>query len=179
VTPFPDDPMRFFRLCARGAALALSLPLLASCGNDAGTGPFSGDLFMRLRVDGTLYEYSLAGGLLGIFGGSGRYNNLSITGNDAGATSVTIMVWDTLAVSARTYDDFRTTVPAGSFGAIINFTDPSGADYDSGDAGTDANVTITAITSNQITGTFTGILAATGKPNVTVTEGSFRVARFN
>jgi len=170
--------MRLLPTYARGTLLAVSTVLLASCGGDS-TGPFSGDLFMRLKVDGTLYEYSLEGGLLGVFGGGGRFNNLSVTGNDAGATSVVVAVWDTVTVSPRTYDEFHSTVPAGSFGAIISFTDPSGTDYDSGDAGTDANVTITEISSNQITGTFTGILAAPGHPNVTVTEGSFRVARFN
>ena len=161
------------------AVLPLGFLALTSCGGDSATGPFGGGLFLRLKVDGTLYEYSLEGGLLGVFGGSGRYNNLNITGNDAGATSALVMVWDTVRVSARSYDEFHGTVPAGSFGTILSFTDPTGTDYASGDAGTDANVTISEISDSQIAGTFDGVLAAAGHANVTVTEGSFRVARFN
>jgi hypothetical protein len=170
--------MRPLRLFARAAALTACLVVLASCG-DGGTGPFNGDLFLRLRVNGTLYEFSLDGGLIATFGGSGRFNNLNISGTDAGATSALVQVWDTVMVSPRVYTKYTATVPAGAFGAIVSFTDASGTDYASGDPGTDANVTITEISSTQVAGTFSGILAATGQANVSVTEGSFRVARFN
>ena len=171
--------MHFFRLCARGAVLTLMLVSLTSCGGDAGAGPFDGSLFMKLRVDGTLYEYSLAGGLLAAFAGGGTNYNLSISGNDAGATFVVLQAFDTAPVTTGTYTGF--TITTGVEGALMTFHDPSGVDYDVdvGIPGTVATITITEISANQVAGTFTATLGATGHANVSVTEGSFRVARAN
>lgn len=171
--------MRFFRICARGATLATTLVALTSCGGDSGTGPFDGSLFMKLRVNGTLYEYSLAGGLLAAFAGGGTNYNLSITGNDAGASHVTLQAFDTSPVGVGTYTGF--TVTTGVEGALMTFHDPSGVDYevDVGIPGTVATIVITEISANQVAGTFTATLGATGQANVSVTEGSFRVARVN
>jgi len=171
--------MRFFRLCARGAALSLSLAVLASCGGDSGTGPFDGSLYLKLRVNGTLYEYSLAGGLLAAFAGGGTNYNVAITGNDAGSSNVVLQAFDTSPVTTGTYTGF--TVTTGVEGALMTFHDPSGVDYDVDVSipGTVATITITEISANQVAGTFSATLGATGYANVSVTEGSFRVARVN
>jgi hypothetical protein len=171
--------MRFFRPSVRGAALSLALVVLASCGGDSGTGPFDGSLFMKLRVNGTLYEYSLSGGLLAAFAGGGTNYNLAITGNDGGSSHVTLQALDTSPVSVGTYTGF--TITTGVEGALMTFHDPSGVDYDVDVSipGTVATIVITEISANQVAGTFTATLGATGQANVSITEGSFRVARVN
>ena len=168
--------MRLTRLSARAAALVLSIAFLTSCGSD-GTGPYDGTAFVKLRVNGTLYEYTLDGGVLAAFAGGGTTHSLSITGNDGGATFATLQVWDTSPVSTGTYEGL--TVTTSLVGAIISFHAADGTSYVSGNTPTEATITVTEITGTQVAGTFFGVLHASGQPDVTVTEGLFRVTRVN
>jgi len=167
------------RTATRTVPLCFSAALVASCGGGSATGPFTDDLFMSLQVNGTLYEYSLDGGLLAAFAGGGSNYSLSITGTDAGTDRVTLQAFDTSPVAVGTYTGF--TVTTGVEGALMTFHDPSGVDYDVDVSipGTVATIAITEISTSQITGTFTATLGATGHSNITITEGSFRVARVN
>lgn len=170
--------MRFFPLAARGAALALALVALASCGNNSGTGPFGSGLFMRFRANGTQVEYVQQGGLTSVFNTSGGQYKLTLTGSEGAVSFVVLTVWDVTTITEKTYEGL--TGAAGSVvGATVAYRNPAGVSYESGTSTAEATIVITEISGTNVGGTFSGVLHASGQPDLTVTEGSFRVARLN
>ena len=150
---------------------------LAVDGCGGGTEPSGSDLFMRFRANGTLTEYSLPAGLLTAVNNTTGQSNAATSGNDGGATFMTLQVFDVAPIQLGTYAGF--TITTGAVGAIIGYRNALGIDFVSGTAAPEATIVITELGATRVGGTFFGVLHESGQPDVSLTEGQFLTARVN
>ncbi len=158
--------------------LLLSAVVLASCGGSDGTGPSGAELYLKFKANGTLVEYTNAASLFASFSTTSGQSNLVISGFDA-TSNANLQIFDDHMVTTGTHTGFD-AVNSAIVGVIIGYQDSSGVDYVAdGTNPSDATIVITDITSTRVSGTFFGVLKASGHADLAITEGQFVVQRIN
>lgn len=155
--------MRIFKPLLTATIILFTVFCLQSCNTDDGSNNNEPDTYMRFSIDGKAYEFK------NII--TAESNSITLNGNngasitDAGDTRLTI--WLPKGVEKGTFNI------ENGFDAKyqVSFTsEPLGFDFDFANSGT---ITITAVSSDYIEGTFTTKVV---KDNTTVnlTNGSFK-----
>lgn len=153
----------------------LLVALLGSCKNDdADTGT---DYFVRFNANGQKVEFKVHGSLVAAFGQSGSQYNAVFTGYDAN-TNISLQVFDNKAIVPATFTGY--SLSGSTFvGALIGYQDNTGTLYTQGAVTPNSTITITELTSAAVRGTFSGTVKATGKSDISITNGEFYVWRAN
>jgi hypothetical protein len=154
---------------------ALLVVLFGSCKNDdSDTGS---EYYVRFNANGQKIEFRTYNSLVAAFGQSGVQHNAVFTGYDA-KSNISLQVFDSKAIAPATFTGYALT--GTSFvGALIGYQDNSGTLYSQGATGSNASITISEITSAAVRGTFNGTVKASGKPDISITNGEFYVWRAN
>lgn len=158
-----------------GLALAGSL-LFTGCGGSDSTGPGdSGAWYLRFKANGAQVSFTLQTSLLATFSNAGVQYVGIVTGYDATANT-NLQLYDNASITTKTYSGYAASDGA-IVGALIGYEDAAGTNYVS--TSNQVSVIVTELTGTTIKGTFTAVLSAVGKPDLTVTEGQFFVPRYN
>ena len=150
---------------------------LAACKDKDDDNGGTEEYAFRFKANGSQVELKLKGALVAAFSHSGAINNGVFTGSD-GVSSITLQVFDSKTISETTYSGY-TIVGSSVIGALINYNDASGTGYSQGSVDPNVTVTITEITETTVRGKFNATVKATGKPDISITEGDFYVWRAN
>jgi hypothetical protein len=169
--------MRTRRHAIRSMFALGSILILGSCGGSDSTGPGGGTYYLRFRANGTQVSFTLQTHLTGTFAQSGTQYNAIFVGFD-GLVNANVQVYDGSAITTTTYSGYG-IVGAALRGAIMGYHDAAGTLYVSGNGQTDAMVTVQEITSEYVRGIFSGRLMATGKADLDISNGEFKVPRVN
>lgn len=150
---------------------------LSSCkdkdDDDGGTEEYA----FRFKANGSQVELKLKGALVAAFSQSGTIFNGVFTGSD-GVSSITLQVFDSKTISETTYSGY-TIVGTSVIGALINYNSADGTGYSQGSVDPDVTVIVTEITETSVRGNFHATVKATGKPDISITDGEFYVWRAN
>lgn len=159
--------------------LGLAIFLLNSCKKDQ-TNSNAYSYFMKFDVDGKTIEFTTQASLVAAFSSSGttvkQYNAL-FTGYNSNS-NMGLQIFDGNAITTGTYTGY-TIVNSAVVGVLIGYQDTSGTLYTQGTTNSDAVITISEMTTSTVKGTFSGTLKATGKSDISVTNGQFYVWRAN
>ncbi len=146
-----------------------------SCSKDDETA--ESEYYVRFNANGQKLEFTLQGAVLAAFGQSGNQYNAAFTGGNTNS-NVSLQVFDNKAITTATYSRYVLTGSA-FIGAIIGYQDNSGTLFTQGAVNPNTSITISAITSTTVKGTFSGTVKAAGKPDISITNGEFYVWRAN
>jgi hypothetical protein len=161
------------------AGLVLAAGLLsAGCSSSDSTGPGdnNGEYYFRFKANGTQVSFTTQSSLLATFAQAGSQYNGVFTGFDA-TTNAHVQVYDGAPISTKTYTGYN-VVGTAFVGALIGWDDDTGTLYTAG-SGDVRTVTITSLTDTYVQGTFSGTVSAAGKPSISITNGEFKLPRFN
>jgi len=150
---------------------------LAACKDDDDGGTKTDDYAFRFKANGSQIELKLQGGLVAAFSQSGTIYNGVFTGSD-GVSSITLQVFDNKTISEKTFSGY-TIVGSSVIGALINYNAADGTGYSQGSVDPDATVIVTEITETTVRGNFHATVKATGKTDISITDGEFYVWRAN
>ncbi|MFB6342981.1 hypothetical protein ACE1ET_14735 [Saccharicrinis sp. FJH62] len=128
---------------------------------------------MSFSVNGTTVKYTSQASLLANFANTGAQYLAVFTGNDA-TSSMNITAYDDQPVSKKSYSGYATSGTA-LVGVLMTYQDNDGTVFSQG--GGDVIVSISSITDTSVSGTFSGILKASGKPDMVITDGKFTLKR--
>jgi hypothetical protein len=153
----------------------ISAGIFASCKDDETE--TSGGYYVRFNANGQKVEFKVQGATVAAFGQATNIYNAVFTGYDA-SSNVILQVFDKKEITTSTYSGY--TLSGASFiGALISYQDDSGTLFRQEVLNPVTSVTISEITSETVKGTFSGIVKASGKPNISITQGEFYVWRSN
>ncbi len=130
---------------------------------------------MSFMANGTKVVYTLEAALVATFAEEGDQYLGTFVGYDSDS-NMDIEVFDSQAISKKEYSGY-TTSGTILVGVLMSYDDSTGTLYSQ--AGDDVVVTITSIAYASISGTFSGTLKASGKPDMVITDGKFTVKRIN
>jgi hypothetical protein len=155
--------------------LFVAVILLSACKDEE-----EGMYYFRFTADGEPVEFTNQLILLAGFGNSGNLYTASISGANDADSNVGLQIYSDQPITEGTYSGYG-FVENAIRGVIIGYKDKkSGILFSSGGGpNVDATIVITEMTATTIKGTFQGKLLASGKPDMTVTNGSFFVRRSN
>ena len=135
----------------------------------------TGNYEMTFNANGTQIKYNTDNAVVATFSQTGEQYVGIFSGYDANS-NMGLSVYDNKQISESDYTGFTASGMA-TVGALIGYQDDSGTLYSQ--AGNDVDIKISSITSDSVSGTFSGTLTATGKPNMVITEGKFTLKRLN
>lgn len=163
----------------QGTILILGFALITMMFNsckkdDAGNG---GEYFIRFKANGTQVDFAVQGSLTAAFGQAGSQFNAVFSGGDA-TSNISLQVFDNKAIAEANYTGYG-IVGSSVVGALIGYSDKTGTLYTQGAVGSNATITVTELAATTVRGTFGGIVKATGKPDILITQGEFFVWRAN
>lgn len=119
----------------------------------------------------------MEGSLVAAFAQSGNIFNGVFTGSD-GVSSITLQVYDNKNISETTYSEYQ-VVGTSVIGSIITYNTADGTGYSQGTINPNVTIMVTEITETTVRGKFNATVKATGKPDISITEGDFFVWRAN
>lgn len=155
--------------------IALLSATFSSCSKD--DEPAENDYYVRFNASGQKVEFKVHGSLVAAFGQSGSNHNAVFTGYDA-TSNISLQVFDNKAITTATYTGY--TLSDSSFiGALIGYTDKSGTLYMQDALNPVTSISISEITATTVKGTFSGTVKASGKTDISITNGEFYVWRAN
>jgi hypothetical protein len=157
------------------AALLVSIAVMAACGGSDKnpTGPGGSTYYLRFKANGTQVNFTAQASLYAAFAQAGAQYNMIGTGYTATSNS-NIQVYNNSPVVVGTYSGYN--INGGALvGALVGYQDDGGVSY----TNQSATITISEITSTTVRGTFSGVVEANGHPDITITNGEFRLQRAN
>lgn len=163
--------MKFFLY----TSLILMLILAVSCAKDD---EIPGEYYMRFKANGNSVEYTYQLGLIASFSQSENQYVGTISGMNDASSNFSLLLYDNVPITESVYSGYDVSV-GGTVGVLFAHKEKeSGAVFSSGvTADYDARVTLTEITETGVKGTFSGIVKATGHPDINISDGSFFVKR--
>jgi hypothetical protein len=136
--------------------------------------------YIRFLANGTLIEYTNQLVLIAGFGqATGIYTGTVSGANDL-SSNIGLQIYNNSPIVEGIYSGYG-IIDNAVVGVIIGYTEKnSGVLFSSGGGpNVDATVEISELTSTSLRGTFKGTLLATGRSNISITDGSFFVRRAN
>jgi hypothetical protein len=165
----------FKRTSIQILVFALLIVTFGSCSKD--DEPAENEYYVRFNANGEKIEFTVQGAVVAAFGQSGSQYNAVFTGYDAN-TNISLQVYDNKSIAPATFTGY--TLSGSNFvGALIGYQDKTGTLYTQGATNPNSIITITEITSAAVRGTFSGTVKATGKSDISITNGEFYVWRAN
>ena len=130
---------------------------------------------MSFMANGEKVVYTLQAALVATFSNTGDQYTGAFVGSDSNS-NMELQVFDNQDISKKAYVGY-TTSGTILVGVLMSYTDRIGTLYSQ--AGENVVVTITSIAYASVSGTFSGTLKASGKPDMAITDGKFTVKRIN
>ena len=131
---------------------------------------------MSFKANGTLVDYKTEGGLTASFNKTDNQYITIFHGEDANSF-INLSIYDDKPTSETSYSGYSVLNSSITYGVFIGYTDDSGTIYTQ--AGGDIIITVNSITTDSASGTFSGTLNASGKPELVITDGKFTLKRYN
>lgn len=157
-------------------AMLLFLSIFISCKKDSEMDENA--LYrMSFKANNNFVEYTLDGALLATFSKAGNQYLLTISGYDIGS-NLNLQIYNDEEITENTYSGF---VPSSSalVGVSMGYQDNSTTIYTRASTDTDVIIHVNSITETAVSGTFSGTVKASGKADISITEGKFNVKRYN
>ena len=132
---------------------------------------------ITFKANGSLVELKLQGSLVAAFAQAGTVFNGVFTGSD-GVSSVSLQVYDNKTISETTYSEYQ-IVGTSVIGSLINYNMADGTGYSQGSVNPNVTIMVTEITDTTVRGNFNATVKATGKPDISITDGEFFIWRAN
>ena len=177
--------MRFAKITLRTTVTALVFcsALTLGCGGDS-TGPDSGqnqggEFYVRFRANGTQVVFNLPNNELATFDKIGSEFHFGTSGAAANGNNISLAVFDVAAITTASYVGLTTVNSSGGYRLAEILYTVGGVQYENTDANQDHRITITEITPTTVKGTFSGTMKASGRPNISITNGEFYTKRIN
>ncbi len=165
----------FKKIVTQVLVFSFFIGLSVSCQND--DNETEGGYYVRFKANGQQVEFTVQGATIAAFAQAGNTYNAVFTGYDS-SSNVGLQVYDNKEITMATYSGY--TLSGSSFiGALIHYKDNLGTLYSQDALNPTTSITISEITSSAVKGTFSGILKASGKPDLSITQGEFFVWRSN
>lgn len=152
--------------------LLMMISVVNSCKKD---NSISNTYEMSFYANGTKVVYTVEGALVATFSNAGDQFLGIFSGYDVNS-NMGLQVYSNTEISENSYSGY-TTSGFVLVGVLIGYQDTSGTLYSQ--AGGDVIIDVASITDTSVSGTFSGTLKASGKPDMVITEGKFTVKRFN
>jgi hypothetical protein len=152
----------------------LSITFITSCEKEEEPGEY----YMRFKANGKLIEYTNQLGLSAGFSQSGNQHIGTISGWNDASSNFSFLLYNLAPITENTYSGYSFSTE-GTVGVLLVHKEPgSGEVFSSGvTPDYDARVTISEIDGTAVKGTFSGLIKASGLPDINITEGSFFVKR--
>lgn len=152
----------------------VSVTFITSCAKEEEPGEY----YMRFKANGKLIEYTNQLGLAASFSQSGNQHIGTISGWNDASSNFSFLLYDMAPITENTYSGYSFSTE-GIVGVLLVHKEPgSGEVFSSGvTPDYDARVTISEIDGTAVKGTFSGLIKASGLPDINITEGSFFVKR--
>lgn len=156
------------------AMVIVSVTLISGCTKDEEHTEY----YMRFKSNGVMIEYTNQLGLTAGFAQSGNQYVGTISGWNDANSNFSMLLYDLAPITEITYSGYAVSVD-GTVGVLLAHKEiNSGKVFSSGvTSDYDARVTISEITETGVKGTFSGLIKASGLPDISITEGSFYVKR--
>ncbi len=155
-------------------AFVLFAGLLGGCKKDETS---DNGYWIKFKVDGNQVEYTLQSSLVAAFAQAGTQYNAVITGSDS-KSNVGLQVYDSKAIAANKYSGY--TISNGAVvGVLMHYADGNGTVYNQSVTNSNLEITVSELNTTTVRGTFNGTLKASGKSDISITEGKFYVWRAN
>ena len=120
-------------------------------------------------------KYELEGALIATFNQTNGQYIAIFSGYDA-TSNMNLSVYDDKAIGESDYTGFSNSGTA-TVGALMGYQDVSDTLYSQ--AGGDVDIKVIKITSDLVSGTFSGTLKSSGEQDMVITDGKFTLKRFN
>lgn len=132
---------------------------------------------MSFKVNGSLVDYKTQESLIAAFSQTGSQYLLLISGYDANS-NMSLQIYDDKQIGEMSYSGYDVSGSA-LVGVLMGYQDTSGTLYTQLSLSSDMVINISSITTDAVSGTFSGTLQSTGKADISITEGKFTVWRAN
>lgn len=172
---FMMERIFFKRFSVQILVFLLLVITLGSCSKD--DEPAENEYYVRFNANGEKIEFTVQGAVVAAFGQAGNKYNAVFTGYDA-TSNINLQVFDNKEITTSAYSGY--TLSGTSFiGALIGYNDKSGTLFMQDALNPVTSITITEITSTTVKGIFSGTVKASGKSDISITNGEFYVWRAN
>ncbi len=156
-------------------SLIVMMIFVAGCAKDDET---PGEYYIRFKANGNSVEYTYQLGLTAGFAQSGNQYVGTINGMDDASSNFSLLLYNNAPITESTYSGYDVSVE-GTVGVLFIYKEKeSGVVFISGVTDDyDTRVTLSEITETGVKGTFSGVVKATGHPDITISDGSFFVKK--
>ncbi|HKI88557.1 MAG TPA: hypothetical protein VKA38_05970 [Draconibacterium sp.] len=156
------------------AGLILLIILLSACKKDT-VANNAGKYEMSFKANGASVKYDTENALVATFNQTNNQYIAIFSGYDTNS-NMNLSVYDDKAISETNYSGY-TVSGIVTTGVLMGYQDDSGTLYTQ--PGADVAIRVSSISASAVSGTFSGTLKATGKPDMVITDGKFNLKRLN